>query len=105
MSFLRPVPPGYLLTSGWSVKPCNRLIHSLEESDYVVIRLKHNSFDLATHYRYEFLIQALTDWKCSMQVRIYIGHVSPLSFPLYCFINSLSPQCPYPCLAFSLYYY
>ena len=30
----------------------------------------------------------LADWKCWMQVRIYIGHVSLASFPLYYFIDS-----------------
>ena len=61
--------------------PATARFLSAEERDFVVNRLKHDSSDLATHYEHKFVIQALTDWKCWMQVCIYIGYapLSPLS--------------------------
>lgn len=65
--------------------PATARFLSVEERDFVVNRLKHDSTDLATHYEHKFVIQALTDWKCWMQVCIYIGYVplssSPLALP------------------------
>lgn len=48
------------------------------ERDFVVERLKHDSTDLATHYDKKFVFQALTDWKCWMQVVIYLGVLIPV---------------------------
>lgn len=44
-----------------------------EERTFVVERLKRDSTDLATHYDKKFVWQALSDWKCWMQVFVYAG--------------------------------
>ncbi|KAG8820813.1 hypothetical protein FRC17_010005 [Serendipita sp. 399] len=51
---------------------------TLEERDFVVERLKHDSTDLATHYDKKFVYQALLDWKCWMMTFIYMGIIIPV---------------------------
>jgi len=58
--------------------PATARFLSPEERDFVVNRLKRDSSDLATHYEHKFVIQALADWKCWMQVCIYIGVLIPV---------------------------
>lgn len=49
-----------------------------DERNFVIDRLKHDSTDLATHYDIKFVWQALTDWKCWIQVCIYLGIIIPV---------------------------
>ncbi|KIM26839.1 hypothetical protein M408DRAFT_330417 [Serendipita vermifera MAFF 305830] len=49
-----------------------------DEREFVVERLKRDSTDLATHYDKKFVFQALTDWKCWLQVCVYIGVLIPV---------------------------
>jgi hypothetical protein len=48
------------------------------EREFVVERLKHDSTDLATHFDKKFVFQALGDWKCWMQVIVYMGVLIPV---------------------------
>lgn len=42
----------------------------------IIRLLKNDSQNLATHYNFEFVLQALKDYKTYVQVGIYIGYVS-----------------------------
>lgn len=67
-------PHALFLTHGFQY-PTNAKFLDQEEKDFIVERLKHDSADLATHYEFRFVLQALADWKCWVMVVIYLGYV------------------------------
>jgi len=58
--------------------PATATFLSEDEREFVVERLKHDSTDLATHWDPKFVWQALGDWKCWLQVIIYMGVLIPV---------------------------
>ena len=47
-----------------------------DEKHNIVRLLKNDSQNLATHYDFKFVLQALTDYKTYVQIGIYLGYVN-----------------------------